>query len=89
MFLLEEERIRDCLKETQKKLEIASLELEESNISYDKMKTEYEAIEEEVEEIDLAIETAKNRLNETNLTEAATGRSDQCIKRTDQYGSYE
>ena len=36
-------------------------------ISYDKMKTEYEAIEEEVEEIDLAIETAKNRLNETNL----------------------
>ena len=67
MFLLEEERIRDCLKETQKKLEIASLELEESNISYDKMKTEYEAIEEEVEEIDLAIETAKNRLNETNL----------------------
>ena len=31
------------------------------------MKTEYEAIEEEVEEIDLAIETAKNRLNETNL----------------------
>ena len=37
MFLLEEERIRDCLKETQKKLEIASLELEESNISYDKM----------------------------------------------------
>ena len=67
MFLLEEERIRDCLKETQKKLEIASSELEESNISYDKMKTEYEAIEEEVEEIDLAIETAKNRLNETNL----------------------
>ena len=42
-------RISDCLKETRKKLEIASVELEESNISYDKMKTEYEAIEEEVD----------------------------------------
>ena len=87
MFLLEEERIRDCLKETQKKLEIASLELEESNISYDKMKTEYEAIEEEVEEIDLAIETAKNRLNETNLLKQQLEGRDQCIERTDQYGS--
>ena len=87
MFLLEEERIRDCLKETQKKLEIASLELEESNISYDKMKTEYEAIEEEVEEIDLAIETAKNRLNETNLLkqqlEGQNAASHQVLERRD------
>ena len=42
-------------------------EIEESNIRYEKMKAEYEAIEEEVEEIDLAIETAKNQMNETNL----------------------
>ena len=67
MFLLEEERIHGCLKETEKKYEIASSELEESNIRYEKMKEEYEAVEEESEKIDLAIENAKNKLNETNL----------------------
>ena len=41
--------------------------MEESNVRYDNMKAEYEAIEEEVEQIDLAIETARNQLNETNL----------------------
>ena len=67
MFLLEEERIRERLKETEEKYGITSAELEESNVRYEEMKAEYEAIEEEVEEIDLAIETAKNQLNETNL----------------------
>ena len=41
--------------------------MEESNERYDKMKAEYESIEEEVEGIDLAIETARNQMNETNL----------------------
>ncbi len=67
MFLLEEERLRDRIKELEEKYTVASSEMEESNERYDKMKAEYEAIEEEVEEIDLSIETAKNQLNETNL----------------------
>lgn len=67
MFLLEEERIRDRMKEVEEKYNIAAAEMEDSNVRYEEMKAEYEAIEEEVEEIDLAIETAKNQLNETNL----------------------
>ena len=67
MFLLEEERLRERIKELEEKYETAKSEMEESNSRYDEMKAEYEAIEEEVEEIDLAIETAKNQLNETNL----------------------
>ena len=67
MFLLEEERLRERIKELEEKYGTASAEMEESNERYDRMKAEYEAIEEEVEEIDLAIETAKTQLNETNL----------------------
>ena len=67
MFLLEEERIRERMKEAEEKYDIAAAEMEDSNRRYEEMKTEYEAIEAEVEEIDLAIETAKNQLNETNL----------------------
>ena len=67
MFLLEEERLRDRIREVTEKYENASAEMEESNERYGKMKEEYEAIEEEVDQIDLAIETARNQLNETNL----------------------
>lgn len=67
MFLLEEERIRERLKEVEENYETAASEMEDSNRRYEEMKAEYEAIEDEVEEIDLAIETAKNQLNETNL----------------------
>lgn len=67
MFLLEEERIRERMKEVEEKYDIAASEMEESGVRYEEMKAEYEAIEEEVEQIDLAIETAKNQLNETNL----------------------
>ena len=67
MFLLEEERIRERMKEVKEKYDIAAAEMEDSNVRYEEMKAEYEAIEEEVETIDLAIETAKNQLNETNL----------------------
>ena len=67
MFLLEEERIRERMKEVEEKYDIAAAEMEDSNVRYEEMKAEYEAIEEEVETIDLAIETAKNQLNETNV----------------------
>ena len=47
MFLLEEERIRDRMKEVEEKYEIAASEMEDSNQRYEEMKAEYEAIEEE------------------------------------------
>lgn len=67
MFLLEEERLRERIRETAEKYENASSEMETSSARYEEMKAEYERIEEEVEKIDLAIENAKNQLNETNL----------------------
>lgn len=67
MFLLEEERLREHLKEATEKYDIAFSEMEESNRRYAEMKEEYEAIEEEVEKIDHNIETAKNQMNETTL----------------------
>ena len=67
MFLLEEERLRERIRDVGEKYEIASSEMEESGNRYEQMESEYEAIEEEVEDIDHAIEKAKNQLNETNL----------------------
>ena len=67
MFLLEEERLRERIREVGEKYDNAAAEMEESNQRHEKMKAEYEAVEEEVEEIDRAIETARNQLNETNL----------------------
>lgn len=67
MFLLEEERLKERIRDVGEKYEIASSEMEESGNRYEQMKSEYEAIEEEVEDIDHAIEKAKNQLNETNL----------------------
>ena len=67
MFLLEEERLRERIRETAEKYENASSEMETSSARYEEMKAEYERIEEEVEKIDLAIENAKNQRNETNL----------------------
>ena len=67
MFLLEEERLKERIREAQEKYETASAEMEEAGGRYEKMKAEYEAIEEEIDGIDLAIETAKNQLNETTL----------------------
>ena len=67
MFLLEEERLREKIRELEEKYSAAEEEMNESNSRYEEMKAEYEAIEEEVEQIDFAIETAKNQLNETNL----------------------
>ena len=67
MFLLEEERLREQIREVSGKYENASAEMKESNVRYDKMKAEYEAIEEQLEQIELAVETARNQMNETNL----------------------
>ena len=58
MFLLEEERLRERIRETQEKYDIAAADMDESSERHETMKAEYEAIEEEVEDIDRAIEVA-------------------------------
>ena len=67
MFLLETERLKEQIWQTQQNLDAAKEELKTAGTSYDDMKEEYEAIEKQVDEIDAAIEKSKGQLNETNL----------------------
>ena len=67
MFLLEEERLRERIRDVAGKYELAAAEMDEANVRYEKMKEEYNLIEGQVEEIDLAIETARTQMNETGL----------------------
>lgn len=67
MFLAEEERIKEQIREADEKLQLAEAELKDANDRYSEMKTEYEAVEEEMEEIDFSIENVKNQLNKTTL----------------------
>ena len=67
MFLLETERLKEQISETEKKLSVSREELQEADASYSAMKEEYESIEAQVDEIDDSIEKAKGQLNETNL----------------------
>lgn len=67
MFLLETERLKEQIQETDTKLAVAKAELEEAKDAYTSTKTEYEAIEARVDEIEDSIEKAKRQLNETNL----------------------
>ncbi|MGO5051395.1 chromosome segregation protein SMC [Lachnospiraceae bacterium LCP25S3_G4] len=67
MFLLETERLKELINDTDKKLELANHDLAISSQSYDDTKVEYEAIEEQVDVIEDAIEKSKSQLNETNL----------------------
>lgn len=67
LFLLEEERLKEQIKDLDKKLEIAQDELSQTDRSYEQTKEEYEAIEGEVEIIDASVEKAKSQLNETVL----------------------
>ena len=67
MFLLETERLKEQIAETEDKLSVSREELQEADASYGAMKEEYEAIEAQVDEIDDSIEKAKSQRAETNL----------------------
>src|SRR5699024_10733629 len=51
MFLLETERLKEQIAETEDKLSVSREELQEADASYGAMKEEYEAIEAQVDEI--------------------------------------
>lgn len=67
MFLMETKRLNDQIKDIDKKLLNARLELKETDGRYGDMKAEYEAVEEQVDAIDSSIEKAKSQLNETSM----------------------
>ncbi len=67
MFLLETQRLKEQIQNTEGKLEIVRGELEEAGLHYDNMKKEYESIEEQLEEIDSSIENAKSKKNESSM----------------------
>lgn len=67
LFLLESDRLKEQLDALEKKLQIASEELDAVNRSYEETKTAYEAMEEETDAVDARIEKSKTQLNETTL----------------------
>ena len=67
MFLLEEERLRERIRDVAGKYELAEAEMDEANVRYAKMKEEYNLKEGQVAEVDLAIETARNKMKENGL----------------------
>lgn len=61
MFLMEMERIRGELKETDQKLAISGQDMEETRTAYENAKLEYEKLETELEALDARIEEEKDK----------------------------
>ena len=67
MFLIENERIKDELSESEKKLDITNNHLLEVNQQFENVKQEYDNIENELTEIGDQIDQAKDMVNENNI----------------------
>lgn len=61
MFLMEMERIRGALRETEQKLDISVGELKETKAAHENTKLEYERLEAQLEELNLRISEEKDR----------------------------
>lgn len=66
-FLLESDRIRIALDELNKKLEIASSDLNQANEAYENTKAEYELAEQQLSKINSEIETTSALQSESEL----------------------
>ena len=62
IFLMETEKLRANLEETEKKLIIAQNDLDSANHRNESLKTEYEELESKLEELNTEIDEAKNSL---------------------------
>ena len=67
VFLLENVRITDQLKEVDQKLHIAGSDLEETTGRYESAKEEYERIQSRIEQLDAEIEAARSTLTDTGV----------------------
>ncbi len=67
MFLLENNRLQEQLKDAQEKFEIASNDLEQTTRQYEKIREEYEQIQGQIEMLDETIEAERNSLTDTSV----------------------
>ncbi len=67
VFLLENVRVTEQLKEVDEKLTIASGDLAETTGKYESIKEEYERIQNRIEELDTQIEAARATLTDTGV----------------------
>lgn len=67
MFLLENNRLQEQLKQAQEKFEIASSDLEQTTEQYEKIKEEYEQIQGQIEMLDEEIESERASLTDTSV----------------------
>ncbi|ROR22364.1 condensin subunit Smc [Mobilisporobacter senegalensis] len=67
MFLLEYDRIHDNTGEVNKKLEIATNDLEQTQIEYSSTKEEYDKLEVQIEEFNAELDKNRNILSESKL----------------------
>lgn len=67
MFLLENNRLQEQLKQAQEKFEIASSDLEQTTGQYEKIKEEYERIQGQIEMLDEEIESKRASLTDTSV----------------------
>ena len=67
MFLLENNRLQEQLKNAQDKFEIASNDLEQTTAQYEKIKEEYEQIQGQIEQLDETIESDRSSLTDTSV----------------------
>lgn len=68
VFLLENKRLRERLREAEEKYGIADGELSETRVSYDGIKEEYERIQEEIESLEKAVDQARSTVTNAGLT---------------------
>lgn len=67
MFLLENNRLQEQLKNAQDKFEIANNDLEQTTAQYEKIKEEYEQIQGQIEQLDESIEADRTSLTDTSM----------------------
>lgn len=67
VFLLENVRITEQLKEVDQKLHIAGADLQETTDQYESTKEEYERIQSRIEQLDAEIEAARATLTDTGV----------------------
>lgn len=67
LFLLEFERLRKELSETQEKQGVAEHQLEETNEKYEKAKQEYEELEAQIEELDARFQGKRDEVTQGQL----------------------
>lgn len=67
MFLLENQRLQEQLKDAQEKYDIASEDLENTSKQYENIKEEYEKIEGQITLLDETIEKNRSELTDTSM----------------------